>query len=75
MSVEKCDYFISPSEYYLNWLRRHQWTLPNNCRVLANVINQKGSMYLGARKNFTDLVFFGRLEYRKGLDLFVDALK
>jgi glycosyltransferase involved in cell wall biosynthesis len=83
-SVALADILISSSRYMLDWLAGEGWSLPSSCRVIPNVLpasalarlgDASGMPSLGAPgQPVTDLVFFGRLEGRKGLALFCDAL-
>lgn len=78
------DFLISPSRFHLEWME-HQlgWTLSEHSYVQPNIMsatfpslaagtpeNSDGSQ----KKAISELVFFGRLERRKGLSLFCDAL-
>lgn len=71
--VAHCDILLSPSHYMLDWLKKAGWALPRLTRVIPNPI---------AKQNFDppyeadiySLAFFGRLETRKGLELFCSAL-
>ncbi len=79
--VEMCDVLISPSAYMLDWMRARGWKLPERhfvqqyARSLA--AEPAGEGAAEAEKpdgTATELVFFGRLEPRKGLRVFCDAL-
>lgn len=82
-SVEMCDVLISPSAYMLDWMRARGWNLPERhfvqqyARSLAakpaapEVEPDPGA---GGGEDETELVFFGRLEPRKGVRVFCDAL-
>ena len=75
-SVELADVVISPSAYMLNWLRQHGFNPPERSFVLPNLIEVKKlrKSTRCVRTHVNELVFFGRLEYRKGLEQFCDAL-
>jgi O-antigen biosynthesis protein len=79
-SVALADVVVSPSQYMLHWMKDHGWTLPSTCYVQQNIASDKpmnGADLVrmdGAVHRATELVFFGRLEARKGLGLFCDAL-
>jgi O-antigen biosynthesis protein len=76
--VSKADVVICPSQYMLNWMTDNRWELPKRTYVHQNVLP------IAARKEkqkdeklprkIKEIVFFGRLEPRKGLILFCDAL-
>jgi O-antigen biosynthesis protein len=78
------DILISSSQYMLNWVSSERWRLPSHCHVQPNVLPLSAIRSLGIdldRSTSADcsgeiheLVFFGRLEGRKGLALFCDAL-
>lgn len=81
--IALCDMVISPSAYMLRWLRDQGFALPERQRVLPNLMPRR----LGAPEPGTlaepveagatplrEIVFFGRLEPRKGLLVFFDAL-
>lgn len=74
-SVELADVLISATQYFANWAVMQKWKLPKKTFVqpLPLTIDTPFS-YLGDRKRFKELVFFGRLETRKGIIEFCDAL-
>lgn len=76
-SVALADVVWGPSRYLFGWMLERQWQFPERCYVQPYV------MPLAARqaapggdvtRPIHELVFFGRLETRKGLVLFCDAL-
>jgi len=79
--VALADVVVSPSQYMLSWMRSRGWSLPAACyvqqniapaesRAIANLARRHGEV-----QTATELVFFGRLEARKGIVLFCDALE
>jgi len=81
--VEMCDVLISPSAYMLDWMRARGWRLPERhfvqqyARSLAAEpapAEAEAEPGPGPGPGGTELVFFGRLEPRKGLRVFCDAL-
>ena len=78
-SVELADIVISPSSYLLQKYREYGWKLPEETYVQPNILPQEYSRpdaALTLRRIVVDeLVFFGRLETRKGLWLFSNALE
>ncbi len=83
MSAESADVVISPSNYLLGYLRAVGWQLPERSfvqqytpsqAVRTHLESQNGSSAEHRRTPPTELVFFGRLETRKGLEVFCDAL-
>lgn len=80
-AVEGADVVISPSRHLMDWMAAEGWALPARTFVQHNIYpgpNHPGPMHPGgADGDFPpprELVFFGRLEERKGLLLFLDAL-
>lgn len=75
-TVRRADWLISPSEYMMTWMRDHQWRIPTRSLVIQNLLTE--SSCSGASNSddsrIHELVFFGRLELRKGLKLFCDAV-
>jgi len=76
--VRFADHLISPSRYMLDWLASDGWQLPNSRRVvkcrLPRWRRSPDVRALVERSPVRELVFFGRLEYRKGVTLFCDAV-
>lgn len=79
--VEKADLIISPSEHMLEWMSNHGYSLPQHVCVQPNVmpISAMKQTATSAKANskarkVNEFVFFGRLEPRKGLLLFAEAL-
>jgi glycosyltransferase involved in cell wall biosynthesis len=75
-SVELADAVISPSAYMLDWVRNHGYNLPALSFVQPNLlgIQRPTETTHQSLTAINELVFFGRLEYRKGLIQFCDAL-
>jgi O-antigen biosynthesis protein len=78
MSVRAADVVTSPSQYLLNWMQQNGWELPERTYVAPYILPQgllseKPAPRPG-RNEIHEIVFFGRLEIRKGLKLFCDAL-
>jgi glycosyltransferase involved in cell wall biosynthesis len=73
-SVAKADVLWSPSEHMVSWMTREGWALPKTIAlkpyILVDLIRTTSTKAAPG----SELVFFGRLETRKGLDLFCDAL-
>lgn len=77
--VELGDWVISPSQYMMDWMRQQLWRLPDRVRVIPNLLPEGPGDHAAPGphvkdRRCTELVFFGRLEPRKGLKLFCDAL-
>jgi glycosyltransferase involved in cell wall biosynthesis len=76
-SVELADVVISGSTYMLRWMLAHGYNLPaRRCFVQPNIVPVIAAAPAdGGPVDIDELVFFGRLEPRKGLHLFCDALR
>ena len=83
--IELADVAIAASADMLAWLERHGWSSPRRTYVQQHVLPPSvGLPSTGAvspiadggraREPTRELVFFGRLEHRKGVWLFCDAL-
>jgi glycosyltransferase involved in cell wall biosynthesis len=72
------DALISPSQYLIDWMISNGWTLPEEVRVIQNLVPLPESLSPIARPvnpvPISEIVFFGRLEVRKGIELFCDAM-
>jgi GT2 family glycosyltransferase/glycosyltransferase involved in cell wall biosynthesis len=76
-SVALADVLLSPSRYLVRWMREQHWTLPEQVFVQPYVMPdaaRRRPAPEGRPRSVQELVFFGRLEVRKGLILFCDAL-
>jgi glycosyltransferase involved in cell wall biosynthesis len=77
-SVELADVVVSPSAYLVDWMRNDGWSLPDQTVVIPYFTR---SSALGGIVRRLDrhgrarrLVFFGRLDERKGITLLTSAL-
>ena len=76
-AIELADTVVSPTSYLLDWMRRFGYTFPENTFVQPYLISRslcKGNVHIYC-KNISEVVFFGRLEKRKGLKLFIESIK
>jgi len=76
-SVEWADHVIGGSHYLLNWMEQNGYQLPEGrCYVQPNIFPPipDADSKQDPLTHATELVFFGRLERRKGLHLLLDAL-
>jgi glycosyltransferase involved in cell wall biosynthesis/GT2 family glycosyltransferase len=77
VSVAAADVVVSPSTYLLGWMRDNDWQLPERTfiapyiRPTSTIVDQPET---AAPREIREIVFFGRLEIRKGLKLLCDAL-
>lgn len=75
-SVEWADVLVSPSQYALHWAQSEGWALPQKSFSEQYVMPTSAkTLYKGSRKALREIVFFGRLETRKGLELFCSAIE
>ncbi|GAA5953180.1 hypothetical protein JCM21900_006130 [Sporobolomyces salmonicolor] len=80
MTAELADVVVAPSEYMLEYARSRGWELPANAFVIPNIVkapalaSPTSSPSAGVHP-VKELVFFGRLEERKGTRLLVSTLE
>jgi len=73
-SVELADLVVSPSRYLVDWMRTHGWRLPAQVETLQNIVPAAAAEGPTATAEIDEIVFFGRLESRKGVEIFCDAI-
>lgn len=77
-SVRLADVVVSPSQYLLRWMLEQGWTLSPRTYVEQYVrpatARRPTTVHGDGHVRPNEFVFFGRLEHRKGLVLFCDAL-
>jgi glycosyltransferase involved in cell wall biosynthesis len=79
-AAENSDFVISPSEYMLHWVKEQGWKLPSDQRIRVlgypyfpnQIIDDVQPQQ--PTDTFKRITFFGRLETRKGLEIFIEAL-
>ncbi|GAA6004321.1 uncharacterized protein JCM10292_001423 [Rhodotorula paludigena] len=77
-TAEWADAVVAPSDYMLEYARRRGWQLPHDSLVIPNVVEAPAvppGETSTAVEPVTELVFFGRLEERKGTKLLIAALE
>lgn len=80
-AIELCDRLISPTQYLLDWKKQHGFRLPADTRVMPYLIapdllsGQIEKLAASPESDRFEIVFFGRLEKRKGLHLFIQAIQ
>jgi glycosyltransferase involved in cell wall biosynthesis/GT2 family glycosyltransferase len=77
-SVAAADVVVSPSQHLLEWMERNGWDLPRQTFV-APYIRSEAATFSNLvppeeKRAIREIVFFGRLELRKGLAVFCDAI-
>lgn len=68
-----CDILISPSQHMFSWAKKRNWELCSRRVLLPNCFLDASPGSVG-KVDATHLTFFGRLETRKGLRIFCDAI-
>ena len=71
--VELADVVVSPSAHMLDWMRARGFALPERSFVQQYITHFDDAVKTAGEK-VREIVFFGRLESRKGLVAFCDAL-
>ncbi len=74
-SVAYADVVFSPTQYMISWVADQGWELPKRACVQPHILRDR--FIQGGNQQavkIEELVFFGRLQERKGLFLFCDAL-
>lgn len=87
MAILMADTLASPTQHMRAYLNARGWTLPDDTKIIPNVMPALGSPQLqgvapgeatqlqtGAVKRVWRVAFFSRMEERKGIKVFVDAL-
>lgn len=75
-SIELADYVVSPSAYILRKYQSYGWTLPANTLVRPNILpfSTERAVPPSRKLAIDEIVFFGRIERRKGVWLFCEVL-
>ena len=73
--VEWADFVLSPSEYLLHEYAGYGWQVPERAFVHPYPLLRRAAQPQSEAAPVDELVFFGRLEARKGLWLFCEALE
>lgn len=71
---KNCDLLISPSKHMFNWAIENDWELAEKKRVMPYCFENILKKDISYGINLKHLIFFGRLETRKGLELFCDSI-
>lgn len=78
--AEYSDFIVAPSQHILDWCAEQGWTLPPTSRAISNLLPDRVDLHSGLQpgehvEKIEEVVFFGRLEIRKGFFTFLDAIK
>jgi glycosyltransferase involved in cell wall biosynthesis len=74
-SVAYADVLFSPTKYMISWAADEGWELPERAYVQPHILLDQFIEEVNPETvKIKELVFFGRLQKRKGLVLFCDAL-
>jgi glycosyltransferase involved in cell wall biosynthesis/GT2 family glycosyltransferase len=82
-AVELADAIVSPSRHLVEWMSGAGWKLPANTSVIPYYLDEPGLLDAEPRltawarrhtRKASHVVFFGRLEQRKGIQIFLEAL-
>ena len=72
-AFEHADFQLSPSQYMIDYSRSIDWPVRDDVRI-GYPFPDPEPWRIADAAGINELVFFGRLERRKGLDIFLDAL-
>jgi glycosyltransferase involved in cell wall biosynthesis len=82
-SAENADITVFPSRHMFDWCTKQKWKI-QNAQIIQYITcgdsfsvpdNQKKQTYVSFRTKIESICFFGRLETRKGLEVFIEAIK
>ena len=73
--AEHVDLLISPSRYMFDWAVSHGWKLAAWRKVIPNCLGECPIGMPAPAADYRHIAFFGRLETRKGLELFCRAVE
>jgi len=73
--IATADILISPSHHMISWLRSHGYKLPDRVVICPYTFEDPVVVSRPHQLDHDHLVFFGRLETRKGLHLLGGALR
>lgn len=76
-TAQYSDFVAAPSQYMLNWACKNSWKLPADRLAALGypwLPSSASSPPFEPAQRFKRIAFFGRIETRKGFDLFVHAL-
>lgn len=71
--AQHVDFVYSPSQHMLDWVRQAEWNLVGDVEVIPYTVGTPAAATVIEAEPGV-LAFFGRLETRKGLEVFLKAL-
>ncbi|MCT4565414.1 MAG: glycosyltransferase [Maledivibacter sp.] len=71
---KNCDLLISPSKHMFDWAKVNGWELNENRSIIPYCFQNHLRTSLDKNLDLKHLIFFGRLETRKGLEIFCDSV-
>lgn len=71
---KNCDLLISPSEHMFKWALDSGWELNENRKIIPYCYENQVKVKINRTPDLKHIIFFGRLETRKGLEIFCDAV-
>ena len=74
-AISEVDCLISPSQHMINWLQEHRYKLPDEIVLCPITFEDAPADEKVPAPDLEHLIFFGRLETRKGLHLLAGALR
>lgn len=74
MASQLADIEISPTHYMTSYLRQRGWSLPADVQHIPNVLAERVGNTTSLIRPVWRIAFFGRVEERKGIKIFVDAV-
>ncbi len=72
--IELADVVLAPSQHMLDWIQAQGWRLPDSKLVRQYVLPISCIKGSSPKKTLKEIVFFGRLEIRKGIHHFINAI-
>jgi len=75
-AFEHADLQLAPCSYILDYARGAGWQVRPDAHIVAHPIPLRSGPVAGNwKETISEVVFFGRLEPRKGLDIFLEACR
>ena len=74
-SIAAADILISPSAHMVEWLKSHHYSIPARIEICPYTFEDEVEAQPPETADTSHLIFFGRLETRKGLHLLGGALR